>query len=119
MSGESRAVRTDRAGRGLVIGIALVLAGVLCLGRLVQWQLMPHDFALGSRRVVPGASSSQPLMSRLPKRCVPRRPRGSSLGSHCAKCERDSIRNLAAPLRQASRVTSLDSSMALELANTE
>ena len=182
MSGESRAVRTDRAGRGLVIGIALVLAGVLCLGRLVQWQLIDRDrlldvagsrlslsqsaeplrgtimdrtgsvvlaatvmryqliaetsaltdaertaiestllkvLALGSRRVVPGASSAQPLMSRLPKRCVPRRPRGSSLGSHCAKCERDSIRNLAAPLRQASRVTSLDSSMPLELANTE
>ena len=43
MSGDSRAVRTDRAGRGLVIGIALVLAGVLCLGRLVQWQLIDRE----------------------------------------------------------------------------
>lgn len=52
MSGDPRAVRTDHAGRGLVIGIALVLAGSLCLGRLAQWQLFDRDRLLdvaGSR----------------------------------------------------------------------
>jgi hypothetical protein len=62
MSGDPRAVRTDRAGRGLVIGIALVLAGVLCLGRLVQWQLIDRDRLLdvaGSRLSL--TQSAEPL----------------------------------------------------------
>ncbi|MFZ9972008.1 MAG: peptidoglycan D,D-transpeptidase FtsI family protein [Candidatus Limnocylindrus sp.] len=52
MSADPRAVRTDRSGRGIVIGIALVLAGTLCLGRLAQWQLIERDRLLdvaGSR----------------------------------------------------------------------
>lgn len=62
MSGDPRAVRTDRAGRGLVIGIALVLAGVLCLGRLAQWQLIDRDRLLdvsGSRLSL--SQSAEPL----------------------------------------------------------
>ena len=62
MSGESRAIRTDRAGRGLVIGIALVLAGALCLGRLAQWQLIDRDRLLdvaGSRLSL--SQSAEPL----------------------------------------------------------
>ena len=62
MSGDPRAVRTDRAGRGLVIGIALVLAGALCLGRLAQWQLIDRDRLLdvaGSRLSL--SQSAEPL----------------------------------------------------------
>jgi len=62
MSGDPRAVRTDRAGRGLVIGIALVLAGALCLGRLAQWQLIERDRLLdvaGSRLSL--SQSAEPL----------------------------------------------------------
>ena len=62
MSGDPRAVRTDRAGRGLVIWIALVLAWVLCLGRLVQWQLIDRDRLLdvaGSRLSL--TQSAEPL----------------------------------------------------------
>ena len=62
MSGDSRAVRTDRAGRGVVIGIALVLAGALCLGRLAQWQLIDRDRLLdvaGSRLSL--SQSAEPL----------------------------------------------------------
>ncbi|MFM7825092.1 MAG: hypothetical protein ACKO8K_03275, partial [Candidatus Limnocylindrus sp.] len=62
MSGESRAVRSDRVGRGLVIGIALVLAGLLCVGRLAQWQLIERDRLLevaGSRLSL--TQSAEPL----------------------------------------------------------
>ena len=62
MSGDPRAVRTDRAGRGVVIGIALVLAGTLCLGRLAQWQLIDRDRLLdvaGSRLSL--SQSAEPL----------------------------------------------------------
>ncbi len=62
MSGDPRAVRTDHAGRGLVIGIALVLAGSLCLGRLAQWQLFDRDRLLdvaGSRLSL--TQSAEPL----------------------------------------------------------
>ena len=62
MSGDPRAVRTDLAGRGLVIGIALVLAGSLCLGRLAQWQLFDRDRLLdvaGSRLSL--TQSAEPL----------------------------------------------------------
>ena len=62
MSGDPRSVRTDHAGRGLVIGIALVLAGSLCLGRLAQWQLFDRDRLLdvaGSRLSL--TQSAEPL----------------------------------------------------------
>ncbi|MFZ9735501.1 MAG: peptidoglycan D,D-transpeptidase FtsI family protein [Candidatus Limnocylindrus sp.] len=62
MSGDPRAVRTDHAGRGLVIGVALVLAGSLCLGRLAQWQLFDRDRLLdvaGSRLSL--TQSAEPL----------------------------------------------------------
>ncbi|MFZ9960895.1 MAG: peptidoglycan D,D-transpeptidase FtsI family protein [Candidatus Limnocylindrus sp.] len=62
MSGDPRAVRTDHVGRGLVIGIALVLAGSLCLGRLAQWQLFDRDRLLdvaGSRLSL--TQSAEPL----------------------------------------------------------
>ena len=62
MSGDPRAFRTDRAGRGLVVGFVLVLAGVLCLGRLAQWQLIDRDRLLdvaGSRLSL--SESAEPL----------------------------------------------------------
>jgi cell division protein FtsI/penicillin-binding protein 2 len=62
MSGDPRAVRTDHAGRGIVIGVALVLAGSLCLGRLAQWQLFDRDRLLdvaGSRLSL--TQSAEPL----------------------------------------------------------
>jgi stage V sporulation protein D (sporulation-specific penicillin-binding protein) len=62
MSGDPRSVRTDHAGRGLVIGIALVLVGSLCLGRLAQWQLFDRDRLLdvaGSRLSL--TQSAEPL----------------------------------------------------------
>ena len=62
MSGDPRAVRTDRAGRGVVVGVALVLAGILCLGRLAQWQLIDRDRLLevaGSRLSL--SQSAEPL----------------------------------------------------------
>jgi cell division protein FtsI/penicillin-binding protein 2 len=59
---DPRAARTDRTGRGLVIGIALVIAGVLCIGRLAQWQLVDRDRLLevaGSRLSL--SQSAEPL----------------------------------------------------------
>ncbi len=52
MAQDSRFVRTDVAGRGLVVGVVLLLAGTLCFGRLAQWQLIERDRLLsmaGSR----------------------------------------------------------------------
>jgi cell division protein FtsI/penicillin-binding protein 2 len=62
VSSDPRVVRTDRTGRGLVIGIALVIAGVLCIGRLAQWQLIDRDRLLevaGSRLSL--SQSAEPL----------------------------------------------------------
>lgn len=62
MGGDPRSARTDRSGRGLLIGIALVLAGILCLGRLVQWQLIDRDRLIdvaGSRLSL--SQSAEPL----------------------------------------------------------
>ena len=62
MSGDPRAVRTDRSGRGLVIAIALTVAGTLCVGRLAQWQLIDRERLLdaaGSRLSL--SQSAEPL----------------------------------------------------------
>lgn len=62
MSGDPRAVRTDRSGRGLAIAIALTVAGTLCVGRLAQWQLIDRERLLdaaGSRLSL--SQSAEPL----------------------------------------------------------